>query len=134
MTYATAADYAAIIGQPYPGDWDAAEILRIDAGLANASSDIDAQIYLARYDATDAATLDVLKRAAVARFKTIEATGDDGEDSLGGYDSVRVGPVSLSRSTDRDTVQTDELVRALGARAAAILRTGGFIVSGVFHS
>jgi hypothetical protein len=133
-TYATAADYAAYLGLGFPGDWDDAEIARIDAGLLLAQEDVDGQIYFSTYDADDATIQDALTRATSARFRYLENTGSEGDGSEFLYDSVRVGPVALSRSTDKDTVEADPLAVALGQRAATILRNAGFIVSAVSHT
>lgn len=131
-TYATATDYAAFLG--VPDDYDAAERARINAGLLNAQDDVDGQIYFGRYDPASADVVTALTRATCARFQFAEAVGDDGVGAAQAFDSVRVGPVSLSRSTDSDTVSSDVVTLALGPRAATILRNAGLITNIVSHS
>lgn len=132
--YATAEDYAEYLGLTYPGDWDEAEVARINAGLRNAQEDVDREIRFSVYDPTDETILDALARATSARFEFGETTGDDGSGEFGLYDSVAIGSVRLARSTDADSVRPSALAVALGPRAATILENAGFFTAVVRHS
>lgn len=133
-TYATASDYAAYLGLEFPGEWDAAEIARIDAGLLRAQDDIGGQISFARYDYTDADIAAALKRATCARFEYVEETGDDGSGALSLYDNVGIGSVRLAKSAFASSRVANPLVEALGERAARILTNAGILSGAVYHS
>ncbi|MBC9714074.1 hypothetical protein H9Y04_16035 [Streptomyces sp. TRM66268-LWL] len=92
--YATPEQLTAWTGQPAPTD---AERL-----LARASEDVDTALLTACYptDAagmpTDPADIDALADATCAQVEYQLATGDDGTGAAGRWDSVSIGPVSLS--------------------------------------
>lgn len=136
-TYATAADYAAFLHQDYPGDWDDAEIARIDAGLEGAQRDIDDAIYFSRYDSDDTTIQAGLTEATCCRFQYMEGTGDDGTGSFGLFDSVGIGSVRLSRQSGNaqtSAADSDPLATKLGPRAAMVLRRLGMISGLVYES
>lgn len=133
-TYATASDYAAYLGLEFPGEWDDAEIARINAGLLKAQDDLAAQITYARYDATDPDIIEALKRATAARFEFVEENGDGGTGALAMFDSVGIGSVRLAKSAFASSRAADPLVEALGERAARILTTAGILTGAVLHS
>lgn len=123
-TYATPERLAAWTGQPAPAD---AERL-----LARASEDIDAALLTAVYATdeqqypTEQHIRDALTRAVCAQVEYWLATGEDGTGTGEQWDSVSIGPVSLSgRSTPAapPTVAGVELA----PRALRILRTAGLL-------
>ncbi|MEU4998250.1 hypothetical protein [Streptomyces sp. NPDC021622] len=96
--YATPEQLTAWTGKPTPSD---AERL-----LARASEDIDDALVRAVYltdDAgmpTDPAVALTLRDAVCAQVEYQLATGDDGTGAAGRWDSVSIGPVSLSGRKD----------------------------------
>ncbi|WP_275463371.1 hypothetical protein [Streptomyces noursei] len=92
--YATPEQLAAWTGQPAPAD--------ADRLLARASEDVDDALLTAVYrtDAagmpTDRGVEDALADAVCAQVEYHVATGDDGTGAAGRWDSVSIGPVSLS--------------------------------------
>ncbi|PJN40509.1 hypothetical protein CG747_12620 [Streptomyces sp. CB02959] len=92
--YATPEQLAAWTGQPAPAD--------ADRLLARASEDVDDALLTAVYrtDATgmptDREVEDALADAVCAQVEYHVATGDDGTGAAGRWDSVSIGPVSLS--------------------------------------
>ncbi|MGW9041247.1 hypothetical protein ACWGQL_01575 [Streptomyces lydicus] len=104
-TYATPERLSAWTGQPAPAD---AERL-----LARASEDVDDALLTAVY-ATDGASMptdpevaDALADATCAQVEYQLATGDDGTGAAGRWDSVSIGPVSLSGRKDAPTAPGD---------------------------
>ncbi|MFF9507296.1 hypothetical protein ACF1BU_14285 [Streptomyces sp. NPDC014724] len=73
--------------------------------LARASEDVDAALLTAVYtvdddgDPTDPAVAAALAAAVCAQVEYQLATGDDGTGAAGAWDSVSIGPVSLSGRT-----------------------------------
>ncbi|MFF9284865.1 head-tail connector protein [Streptomyces griseosporeus] len=120
--YATPADLAAWTGQPAPPD---AERL-----LGRASEDIDRALLTAVYDTgadgmpTETDVRDALRDATCAQVEYQQATGDDGTGAAGRWDSVSLGPVSLSgrRGASTATGGVD-----LGPRAEGALRAVGLL-------
>ncbi|MEV8055156.1 hypothetical protein AB0P37_01165 [Streptomyces antimycoticus] len=92
--YATPEQLAAYTGAPAP---EGAERL-----LARVSEDIDAALLTAYYatdadgDPTEQHVVDALRDATCAQVEYQLATGDDGTGAAGVWDSVSIGPVSLS--------------------------------------
>ncbi|MEV7441045.1 hypothetical protein AB0O22_07820 [Streptomyces sp. NPDC091204] len=92
--YATPEQLATYTGQPAPPD---AERL-----LARAGEDIDSALLTAIYpvdedgDPLDAQTAAALAAASCAQVEYWVAAGDDGTGAQGRWDSVSIGPVSLS--------------------------------------
>lgn len=92
--YATPEQLATYTGAPAP---EGAERL-----LARASEDIDAALLTACYatdadgDPTEQHIVDALRDATCAQVEYQLATGDDGTGAAGVWDSVSIGPVSLS--------------------------------------
>ncbi|MFE4057404.1 hypothetical protein ACFXP3_14090 [Streptomyces sp. NPDC059096] len=84
-----------------------------DRLLANASDDIDDALLTAVYrtdDAgmpTDPTVLTALAEAVRAQIEYWAATGDDGTGAAGRWDSVSLGPVSLSGRKDAPTAAGD---------------------------
>jgi hypothetical protein len=99
--YATPEQLAVWTGQPAPSD---AERL-----LARASEDIDSALLTAVYpvdddgDPTEPAIAAALADATCAQVEYQLAAGDDGTGAAGQWDSVSIGPVSLSGRTGRRT-------------------------------
>jgi len=124
--YATAADYAAVMG--VPDDYDDAERLRINAGLLNAQDDINAAIRYQRYDVDDEATATALTRATCQQFERAEETGDTGTGAASQFSTMRFGAVTLSRGDSTTAVSDSKRVayspRALATLAAAGLQSG----------
>jgi hypothetical protein len=92
--YATPEQLAAWLGKPAPAD--------ADRLLARASEDIDDALLTAVYR-TDAAGMPVSPRiraaltaAVCAQVEYQLAGGDDGTGAAGKWDSVSIGPVSMS--------------------------------------
>jgi hypothetical protein len=98
MVYATATELAAYTGQPAPAD---AERL-----LDRASQDVDDALRTAVYSTdsagmpTDPAIIAALSEATCAQVEYQQATSDDGTGAAGRWDSVSIGPVSLSGRKD----------------------------------
>lgn len=92
--YATPEQLSAWTGQPAPAG--------ADRMLARASEDVDDALLTAVYvtDAagmpTDPAVREALAEATCAQVEYQLATGDDGTGAAGRWDSVSIGPVSLS--------------------------------------
>ncbi|MGI5350213.1 hypothetical protein ACQEU8_36580 [Streptomyces sp. CA-250714] len=120
--YATPEQLSAWTGQPAP---PGAERL-----LARASEDVDDALLAALY-ATDAAgmpthpdTVQALADATCAQVEYQLATGDDGTGAAGRWDSVSIGPVSLSGRKDGPTAAGDV---GLAPRAHRALRRAGLL-------
>jgi hypothetical protein len=96
--YATSADYTARTGQTAPAD--------IERLLARASQDIDDALLTALYDTDadgmplEAEVIDALRDATCAQVEYQQETGDTGTGAAGRWDSVSLGPVSLSGRKD----------------------------------
>jgi hypothetical protein len=96
--YATSADYTQWSGQAAPSD--------IERLLARASEDIDDALIAAVYDTdgsdmpTDPEVVDAMRDAVCAQVEYQQETGDTGTGAAGRYDSVSLGPVSLSGRKD----------------------------------
>jgi hypothetical protein len=122
MVYATAEELAAYTGQPAPAD--AARL------LARASEDVEDALLTAIYDTddagapTDPAIIAALSEATCAQIEYQQATGDDGTGAAGRWDSVSIGPVSLSgrQDTPRGAGEVD-----LAPRAHRALRRAGLL-------
>jgi hypothetical protein len=122
MVYATAAELAAYTGQPAPAD---AERL-----LTRASQDVDDALRTAVYSTdsagmpTDPAIVAALSEATCAQVEYQQATSDDGTGAAGRWDSVSIGPVSLSgrRDAPRGVGDVD-----LAPRADRTLRRAGLL-------
>ncbi|MER7464051.1 hypothetical protein [Streptomyces sp. NPDC097981] len=117
--YATPEQLAAWTGQPAPAD---AERL-----LARAGEDIDSALLTAIYPVDeDGDPLDPEVRAALANATCAQvehqlASGDDGTGAGGQWDSVSIGPVSLSGRSSRTAAAGVELA----PRADRALRRAG---------
>ncbi|WP_033215113.1 hypothetical protein [Streptomyces virginiae] len=117
--YATPEQLAAWTGQPAPAD---AERL-----LARAGEDIDSALLTALYRVDeDGDPLDPEVRAALANATCAQvefqlAGGDDGTGAGGQWDSVSIGPVSLSGRSSRTAAAGVELA----PRADRALRRAG---------
>ncbi|MEV0413952.1 hypothetical protein AB0I68_24865 [Streptomyces sp. NPDC050448] len=117
--YATPEQLAAWTGQPAPAD---AERL-----LARAGEDIDSALLTAVYPVDeDGDPLDPEVRAALANATCAQvefqlAGGDDGTGAGGQWDSVSIGPVSLSGRSSRTAAAGVELA----PRADRALRRAG---------
>ncbi|MFF3353380.1 hypothetical protein ACFYWN_12145 [Streptomyces sp. NPDC002917] len=122
MVYATPAELAAYTGQPAPAD--------ADRLLARASQDIDDALSAAVYCTdsagmpTDPRIIAALSDATCAQVEYQQATGDDGTGAAGRWDSVSLGPVSLSgrKDTPRGAADVD-----LAPRADRTLRRNGLL-------
>ncbi|MEU2393976.1 hypothetical protein [Streptomyces sp. NPDC007369] len=118
--YATPEALAAWTGRPAPPD---AERL-----LARAGEDIDSALLTAVYavdedgDPLDAEIRAALSSATCAQVEYQIATGDDGTGAGGQWDSVSIGPVSLSGRSTRTPATTGV---DLAPRADRILRRAG---------
>ncbi|MEU8989972.1 hypothetical protein AB0C98_26675 [Streptomyces sp. NPDC048558] len=103
--YATPEQLTAWTGQPAPAD---AERL-----LARASEDIDDALLTACYAVNDAGMpvepeiAQALADATCAQVEYQLATGDDGTGAAGLWDSVSIGPVSLSGRKDAPAAAGD---------------------------
>ncbi|MFE0877313.1 hypothetical protein ACFW4X_21060 [Streptomyces smyrnaeus] len=120
--YATPEQLTAWTGQPAPAG---AERL-----LARASADIDDALLTAVY-ATDAAgmpthpdTVQALADATCAQVEYQLAMGDDGTGAAGRWDSVSIGPVSLSGRRQEPTASGDV---DLAPRASRALKRAGLL-------
>lgn len=129
--YATASDYAAYRG--VPDDYDDAERARIDAGLLAAQDDVDAAIAHVRYDPAAEQITTALTRATCARFHHYEETGDD-TGALDEWDAVRIGSVSLSRSSSSAASAPTARRALLDRKTANILRRVGLMTQIVGQS
>ncbi|MFE7017560.1 hypothetical protein ACFVAQ_45075 [Streptomyces sp. NPDC057651] len=98
MAYATAAQLAAWMGQAAPAD--------ADRLLTRASEDIDDALLTALYRVddegkpTDPDIVEALADATCAQVEYQQASGDDGTGAAGRWDSVSIGPVSMSGRSD----------------------------------
>ncbi|UUN29430.1 hypothetical protein [Streptomyces sp. FIT100] len=92
--YATPEQLAAYTGAPAPEG--------VERLLARASEDVDAALLTACYavdddgDPTEQPVVEALRDATCAQIEWQLATGDDGTGAAGAWDSVSIGPVSLS--------------------------------------
>ncbi|WP_030383606.1 hypothetical protein [Streptomyces sp. NRRL S-241] len=117
--YATPEQLAAWTGQPAPAD---AERL-----LARAGEDIDSALLTAIYrvdedgDPLDPKVRTALANATCAQVEFQLAAGDDGTGAGGQWDSVSIGPVSLSGRSSRTAAAGVELA----PRADRALRRAG---------
>jgi len=120
--YATPEQLTAWTGQPAPPD---AERL-----LARASEDVDDALLSAVYDTdalgmpTDAKIVAALADATCAQVEYQQATGDDGTGAAGRWDSVSIGPVSLSGRTSGPQAAGDV---DLAPRAHRALKRAGLL-------
>lgn len=120
--YATPEQLAAWTGQPAP---EGAERM-----LARASEDVDDALMTAVYDTdadgdpTDPAVIRALSDATCAQVEYQLATGDDGTGAAGEWDSVSIGPVSLS---GRQARPSDASSVDLAPRAHRALRLAGLL-------
>ncbi|WKU45973.1 hypothetical protein Q3V23_18975 [Streptomyces sp. VNUA116] len=118
--YASPEQLGTWLGQPAPPD---AERL-----LARASEDLDSALLTAVYrvdedgDPLDPRIVQALADAACAQVEWQLATGDDGTGASGTWDSVSIGPVSLSGRTGRSAGPTGV---ELAPRADRALRRAG---------
>lgn len=125
--YATPEQLAAWLSQPTPAD---AERL-----LARAAEDIDSALLTAVYavdddgDPLDPRIVQALADAACAQVEWQLATGDDGTGAGGAWDSVSIGPVSLSGRASRTTGASGV---ELAPRADRVLRRAGLEPGRVF--
>ncbi|MFD7262097.1 hypothetical protein [Streptomyces sp. NPDC059874] len=117
--YATPEQLAAWTGQPAPAD---AERL-----LARAGEDVDSALLTAIYpvdedgDPLDPEIRTALANATCAQVEYQLAGGDDGTGAGGQWDSVSIGPVSLSGRSSRTAAAGVELA----PRADRALRRAG---------
>lgn len=86
--YATAEQFAARCEQPAPAN--------VDALLARASADVKAALLTAVYDSTLDDVAGALVEAVCAQVEYWLAIGSDGITTGEAWDSVSIGPVSLS--------------------------------------
>ncbi|MFJ4585321.1 hypothetical protein [Streptomyces echinatus] len=120
LPYATPEQLAAWTGQPAPAD---AERL-----LARAGEDVDSALLTAVYpvdddgDPLDTEIQAALRDATCAQVEYQLAGGDDGTGAAGQWDSVSIGPVSLSGRSSRTSATTGV---ELAPRADRILRRAG---------
>ncbi|MFF3178097.1 hypothetical protein ACFVQ0_36380 [Streptomyces sp. NPDC057900] len=118
--YATPEQLAIWLGKPAPAD---AERL-----LARAGEDIDSALLTAVYrvdedgDPTDPPIAAALADAVCAQVEHWIATGDDGTGAGGVWDSVSIGPVSLSGRKSAPAATTGV---ELAPRADRALRRAG---------
>lgn len=134
-TYADASDYATYKGLTFPGEWDEAEIARINAGLLSAQDDVELLVRFSVYDVDDADTQTALTRATCARFDWAETMGDDGSGAAGLYDSIGIGSVRLARSTSEAAASSRaQLAEQYGEKCLTILANASLITSVVYHS
>ncbi|MXM68295.1 hypothetical protein GR925_33950 [Streptomyces sp. HUCO-GS316] len=120
--HATPEQLTAWTGQPAPPD--------ADRLLARASEDIDDALLTAVYAMnsagmpTDPAVVTALADATCAQVEYQLATGDDGTGAAGRWDSVSIGPVSLSGRKDAPTAAGDV---DLAPRAHRALNRAGLL-------
>ncbi|MFE1770272.1 hypothetical protein [Streptomyces sp. NPDC059008] len=125
--YATPEQLAAWIGEPAP---EGAERL-----LARASEDIDSALLTAVYpvdedgDPLDERIRAALRDAVCAQVECQLAAGDDGTGAAGQWDSVSIGPVSLSGRAGRSAGSSGV---DLAPRADRVLRRAGLEPGRVF--
>ncbi|MFK0289938.1 hypothetical protein ACIQU6_05530 [Streptomyces sp. NPDC090442] len=125
--YATPEQYAAWTGEPAP---EGAERL-----LARASEDVDSALLTAVYpvdedgDPTQATIAAALRDATCAQVEYQLAAGDDGTGAAGQWDSVSIGPVSLSGRSGRSAGSSGV---DLAPRADRILRRASLEPGQVF--
>ncbi|WP_439675997.1 hypothetical protein [Embleya sp. MST-111070] len=125
-TYATPEQLAAWTGQPAPAD--------ADRLLARASEDVDSALLTAVYavdddgDPTDPHIVTALSNATCAQVEYQLAAGDDGTGAASRWDSVSIGPVSLSGRAAPTTGAGVELA----PRADRVLRRAGLEPGRVF--
>ncbi|MFE7853747.1 hypothetical protein [Streptomyces sp. NPDC057403] len=99
--YAASADYAEFTGQTAPAG--------IERLLARASEDIDSALLTAVYSTdadgmpTETDVIEALRDAVCAQVEYQQETGDTGTGAAGRWDSVSLGPVSLSGRKDAAT-------------------------------
>jgi hypothetical protein len=99
--YATSADYTAWTGQTAPAG--------IERLLARASEDVDDALLTAVYSTdadgmpTEADVIAALRDAACAQVEYQQDAGDTGTGAAGRWESVSLGPVSLSGRKDAAT-------------------------------
>ena len=115
--YATPEQYTAWTGQPAPTG--------VERLLARASRDIDAALLTAIYDTdstgmpTDPDIVATLADATCAQVEYQQATGDDGTGAAGQWDSVSIGPVSMSGRRPRPQAAGDLDLAPRAGRALA---------------
>jgi hypothetical protein len=120
--YATTEQLAAWTGRPAPAD---AERL-----LARASEDVDTALVAAVYDTdalgmpTNPAIVKALADAVCAQVEYQQETGDTGTGAASQWDSVSLGPVSLS---GRKATTTGPNGLDLAPRADRALRRAGLL-------
>lgn len=121
--YATPEQYTAWTGQQTPP-------ADIDRLLARASEDVESALVTAVYctDAlgmpTETTVIQALADAVCAQVEYQQATGDDGTGAAGRWDSVSLGPVSLSGRKDNPAAAGDV---DLAPRAHRALRQAGLL-------
>ncbi|MEU7046042.1 hypothetical protein AB0A77_34000 [Streptomyces varsoviensis] len=119
--YATPEQLTAWTGAPAPDD--AEQLLR------RASEDVDSALLTAVYpvdadgDPTDPTITAALADATCAQVEYWLATGDDGTGAAGHWDSVSIGPVSLSGRTRAPSAAGGGV--ELAPRAERALRRAG---------
>ncbi|CAL9296802.1 hypothetical protein [Streptomyces sp. SudanB25_2051] len=127
LPYATPEELAAWLGRPAPAD---AERL-----LARAGEDIDSALLTAVYavdedgDPLDPDVRAALSSATCAQVEYQLAGGDDGTGAAGQWDSVSIGPVSLSGRGKRASATAGV---DLAPRAERALRRAGLTPGRVF--
>lgn len=115
--YATPEQLTAWTGQPAPAG--------ADRLLARASEDVDDALLTAVYDTdtagipTDPNVVAALADAVCAQVEYQQATGDDGTGAAAKWDSVSLGPVSLSGRKDGPHVAGDVDLAPRATRALA---------------
>lgn len=120
--YATPEQLQAWTGREPPAD--AARL------LARASEDVDSALLTALYDTdamgmpTDPAVVAALADAACAQVEYQQAAGDDGTGAADRWDSVSLGPASMSGPRQRPASPGDV---DLAPRAHRALRAAGLL-------
>ncbi|WP_327368727.1 hypothetical protein [Streptomyces sp. NBC_01217] len=120
--YANPEQYTAWTGQPAPAG--------VERLLARASQDIDTALLTAVYDTdstgtpTDPDIVATLADATCAQVEYQQATGDDGTGAAGQWDSVSIGPVSMSGRRARPQAAGD---LDLAPRAGRVLAAAGLL-------
>ncbi|MFJ3867906.1 hypothetical protein [Streptomyces nigra] len=120
--YATSGDYAEFTGQTAPAG--------IERLLARASEDVDSALLSAVYSTdadgmpTEADVAAALRDAVCAQVEYQQETGDTGTGAAGRWDSVSLGPVSLSGR--KDAAPGPEALD-LAPRAHRALRRAGLL-------
>ncbi|MEV4966658.1 hypothetical protein AB0886_05240 [Streptomyces sp. NPDC024062] len=116
--YATPEQYTAWTGQPAPTG--------VERLLERASQDVDAALLTAIYDTditgmpTDPNIVQTLANATCAQVEYQQATGDDGTGAAGQWDSVSIGPVSMSGRRPRPQAAGDLDLAPRAGRALAM--------------